>query len=86
VQINYVFGKSSSPHSFEAGAGITYVSKKLEIMNFYGDKRTQLFGTFSFMYRRQPINGGFSWWAGFTPLFGKHYIQAFGWLSVGYNF
>ena len=58
VQLNYVFGKGNSPNTFEAGAGFTYVSKKLNIMNFsdwYGiDRRTQVFGTFAFMYRRQP--------------------------------
>jgi hypothetical protein len=90
VQLNYIFGKGSSPHSLEVGAGLTYVSKKLNIMNFdsYGttDHRTQLFGTFSFMYRRQPANGGFSWRAGFTPLVGNGYIQAFAAASVGYNF
>ena len=50
------------------------------------DRRTQLFGTFSFMYRRQPVNGGFSWRIGFTPLIAKSYIHAFGAVSVGYNF
>ena len=90
AQLNYIFGKGNSPHAFEVGAGITYVSKKLNIMNFdsYGneDQRTQLFGTFCFMYRRQPVNGGFSWRIGFSPLVGKGYIQAFGGAGVGYNF
>jgi len=86
VQVNYIFGKENSPHSFEVGGGLTYVTKKLEIMNFYDEKETQLFGTFCFMYRRQPANGGFSWRIGFTPLVGKGYIQAFGGVSVGYNF
>lgn len=89
VQLNYIFGKENSAHTLEVGGGLTYVTKKLTIMNFdyYNkDRRTQLFGTFCFMYRRQPINGGFSWRAGFTPLVGKSYIQAFGAASVGYNF
>lgn len=89
VQLNYIFGKENSAHTLEVGGGLTYVTKKLTIMNFdyYNkDRRTQLFGTFCFMYRRQPINGGFSWRAGFTPLVGKNYIQAFGAASVGYNF
>jgi len=91
VQLNYIFGKENSNHTFEVGGGLTYVTKKLSIMNFdnyYGekDRRSQLFGTFSFMYRRQPANGGFSWRAGFTPLIAKDYIQAFGAVSVGYNF
>jgi len=86
VQVNYIFGKGTSPHTFEVGSGITYVSKKLEILNFYDDKQSNFFGTFSFMYRRQPVNGGFSWRAGFTPIFAKSYIQPFGAVSVGYNF
>lgn len=92
VQVNYIFGKSNSAHTLEVGAGLTYVSKKLNIMNFSDyyssstDRRSNLFGTFSFMYRRQPLNGGFSWRAGFTPIFAKSFIQPFGAVSVGYNF
>lgn len=86
LQINYIFGKENSPHTFEVGAGFTYVSKKLEVLNFYDDKLAKFFGTFSFMYRRQPKNGGFSWRAGFTPVIAKSYIQPFGALSLGYNF
>ena len=92
AQVNYIFGKQNSAHALEVGGGLTYVSKKLNIMNFSdyyssdSDRRSQLFGTFSFMYRRQPVNGGFSWRAGFTPLIAKDYIQPFGAVSVGYNF
>jgi hypothetical protein len=46
--------QGNSPHTLEVGAGMTYVGNKLEIMNFYNDKQSQLFGTFSFMYRRHP--------------------------------
>lgn len=86
VQLNYIFGKNNSPHTFEVGGGLTYVTKKLSILNYYDEDRTQLFGTFTFMYRRQPRNGGFSWRAGFTPLIGSGLIQPFGGVSVGYNF
>ena len=86
VQLNYIFGKPNSPHTFEVGAGVTYVGKELEIMNFYDDRESKLFGTFSFMYRRQPKDGGFTWRIGFTPLFAKGYIQAFGGAGLGYNF
>jgi len=86
VQLNYIFGKNNSPHAFEVGIGFTYVSTKLDIMNFYDNKKTNVFGTFAFMYRRQPVNGGFSWRAGFTPLFAKNYIQPFAAASIGYNF
>ena len=86
VQINYVFGKSDSPNTLEVGAGATYIGRKLEIFNFYDDKTTNLFGTVSFMYRRQPLKGGFTWRAGFTPLIAKGYIQPSGAVSVGYSF
>ncbi len=86
AQINYVFGKSDSPNTLEVGAGITYVGRKLEIFNFYDDKTSNFFGTASFMYRRQPLKGGFTWRAGFTPLIAKGYIQPSGAISVGYCF
>jgi hypothetical protein len=86
AQVNYVFGKGDSPHTFEVGAGITYVGKKLDIFNFYDDKKTNLFGSASFMYRRQPLKGGFTWRIGFTPLIAKGYIQPSGAVSVGYSF
>ncbi|MEI6948524.1 hypothetical protein V9K67_15120 [Paraflavisolibacter sp. H34] len=84
LQVNYVFGKAESPHTFEAGAGLTYIGKKLEFLDFYDDRSTQVLGTFCFMYRRQPVNGGFSWRVGFTPLVGKGYIQPLAAASVGY--
>lgn len=86
VQVNYIFGKDDSPHTFEVGAGISYVGRELEIFNFYEDKTSKWFGSASFMYRRQPLKGGFTWRAGFTPLFAKGYIQPTGGVSVGYCF
>lgn len=85
-QLNYLFGKLSSVHAFEVGLGITYVSKQLDIFNFYNEQKANLFGTASFMYRRMPVNGGFSWRIGFTPLVGAGNVQASGGVSVGYNF
>ena len=86
AQLNYVFGKENSPHTFEVGAGVTYAGKSLDIMNYYDERRSNVFGTFSFMYRRQPKNGGFSWRAGFTPLYAKNYVQPFAAVSIGYSF
>jgi hypothetical protein len=86
IQINYIFGKGNSPHTFEVGAGATIAGKKIEIFNFYDDKRSSFFGTASFMYRRQPATGGFTWRIGFTPIIAKGYIQPFGGAGVGYNF
>ena len=86
VQLNYIFGKGNSPHTFEVGGGVTYVGKKLEVLNFYEDKTSNFFGSFAFMYRRQPADGGFTWRIGFTPLVANGYIQPFGAAGVGYSF
>jgi hypothetical protein len=86
LQLNYVFGKGTSPHTFEVGAGLTIAGRKIDIFNFYGQDSSSVFGSASFMYRRQPVNGGFSWRIGFTPLIAKGYIQPTGGVSVGYNF
>ena len=86
-QLNYIFGKPNSPHTFEVGGGVTVLSKKVDVFNdYYNDEPTNLYATFSFMYRRQPKNGGFSWRIGFTPLISKGYIQPSGAVSLGYNF
>ncbi len=86
VQLNYLFGKPTSVNVFEVGIGATYIGKKLDILDYYQDESTQFLGTASFMYRRMPKDGGFSWRAGFTPLFANGFIQPFGAVSVGYNF
>ncbi len=86
VQVNYVFGKTSSPHTFEVGAGVTYVGKELELLDFNDDRSTQVLGTASFMYRRQPHDGGFTWRIGFTPLIASGFIQAFAGVGIGYSF
>lgn len=86
VQLNYVFGKPNSVNAFEVGAGITIAGRKLDVFDFYDETSTSIFGTASFMYRRLPKDGGFSWRAGFTPLIAKGYIQPMVGASVGYNF
>ena len=86
VQINYIFGKPVSVHTFEVGAGITYVGKELDIFNNSDDNKSNLYGTASFMYRRQPKDGGFMWRIGFTPLIAAGYIQPSGAVGVGYSF
>ncbi|HRD58272.1 MAG TPA: hypothetical protein PK504_09500 [Ferruginibacter sp.] len=86
VQLNYLFGKPNSVNAFEVGFGITYIGKKLDIMDYYENEATQVFGTASFMYRRMPKDGGFSWRIGFTPLIANGIVQPFGAVSVGYNF
>ena len=69
VGLNYVFGKSSSLDALEIGAGVTFLSRKVETF-FYdsSDKKpNRAFGFFTFMYRRAPEGSGFSWRVGVTP-------------------
>ena len=88
IQINYILGKPSSVSALEIGAGVTIAGKKLNIFDdFYStNKGSSVFGTASFMYRRMPKDGGFSWRVGFSPIFTGGYIQPSGAVSVGYNF
>jgi hypothetical protein len=86
IQLNYLFGKPNSVSAFEVGAGVTFTGKKLDIFGYRDTKKTNLYGTASFMYRRMPKDGGFSWRIGFTPIIGNGYIQASGGVSIGYNF
>ena len=85
-QVNYIFGKPNSVHSFEVGAGATFVGKKIDIFSYSDTTKRSVFGTASFMYRRQPSEGGFSWRIGFTPIIVGSYVQASGGASIGYNF
>ncbi|RYF91776.1 MAG: hypothetical protein EOO03_00550 [Chitinophagaceae bacterium] len=86
LQLNYVFGKPNSVHTFEVGAGATITGKKIDVFGFDDDEPSSLYGTASFMYRRQPKDGGFSWRLGFTPIVTSGYVQPSAAVSVGYNF
>ena len=71
----------------EVGAGATYVGKYSDFFNDERDPRkSRIIGTTSFMYRRIPTNGGFSWRVGFTPVISNSLIQFSGAASVGFNF
>lgn len=87
VGINYIFGKPASPNMFEVGAGLTVLSRKASILNYNDYTEGNLIGHFSFMYRRQPIDGGFSWRIGFTPVLNTDGdIYPFGAIGLGYTF
>ncbi len=69
--INYILGKKSSPHSFEMGAGITFLTRKVDLYNYDDEyKPGYVIGHTTFMYRRKPLDGGFTWRIGFTPIIG----------------
>lgn len=85
VQVNYLAGRNGN--YFEVGAGITYSNGR-----FWGIDDSRLFGTTTFGYRHQPVNGGFLFRAGLTPIFtvndndGPFFIPYFAGISLGYAF
>jgi hypothetical protein len=87
VGINYLFGKPASPNMFEVGAGFTLLSKKAAILSYNDYNEGNLMGHFEFMYRRQPVEGGFSWRIGFTPVINTDGdIFPFAAVGLGYAF
>lgn len=82
AQINWLLGKG--PNYFEVGAGATYLSGDGDFLN---DEFDQLIGTLTFGYRRQPLDGGFTWKISLTPLFAEGvFWPYFGGVGVGYSF
>lgn len=86
LQVNYLFGKGTNAHTFEVGAGLTFLSKGINLFSYSTGSRSSVLGTFSFMYRRQPAEGGFTWRIGFVPIIGDGFIQPSAGAGVGYNF
>ena len=83
IGINYLIGKDSKNY-FELGAGVTpvFTSEELDADNF-----TETFGHILFGYRLQPLNGGFTFRAFISPVFGDGYfIPYYGGVSFGYKF
>lgn len=88
IGINYLFGKETSPHTFEVGAGTTFLFKETSLLNYNSnEKNGRLMGFANFMYRRQPVGGGFAWRIGFSPLINTAGdIVPFAAAGLGYGF
>jgi hypothetical protein len=92
VGLNYLLGRNGN--YFEVGAGVTYVGLSSNNgdafvsigNNDLTNKTSFLFTTISFGYRRQPINGGFNFRGGFTPVFVEGQSGIAPYISLGYNF
>ena len=87
IGINYLLGKDSKNY-FEIGGGVTptFVSD-----DFIGDDDdgnfSATFGHLLFGYRMQPLNGGFTFRAFISPVFGEGgFIPYYGGVSFGYKF
>ena len=70
VGFNYLFGKRNSSAIFEVGGGVTFLTRKVSLFYYDVEKPGNLIGFATFMYRRMPVNGGFMFRIGFTPVIG----------------
>lgn len=80
VMVNYLLGKDGK--YFEIGGGVTYVAGSADFGDGFEDT---VIGTLSFQYRRQPVDGGFMWKIGFTPILASGtFIPYWPGVSIGY--
>lgn len=92
VVLNYLLGKKGN--YFELGAGATFVnvssdadSDSDDVLFLDGGNESSVLGTLNFGYRRQPVDGGFTFRAGFSPVFGQgSFIPYWPYIGFGYSF
>lgn len=87
IQINYLLGKDNKNY-FEFGGGVTPVIISGDLIDDDGNDRfTGTFGHLTFGYRMQPLNGGFTFRAFISPVFGEGgFLPYYGGVSFGYKF
>lgn len=84
VGLNYLISKDNR-NFFEVGAGVTPVFSSGEFED--GENFSSTFGHVSIGYRMQPADGGFTFRAFISPVFGNgFFIPYFGGVSFGYSF
>jgi len=87
ISLNYLLGKGNKFLEVGLGATFTALSAQSGDFLFDDDSGSGLIGTMSFAYRLQPVDSGFSFRAGITPIFNKdNFIPYFGGISLGYTF
>lgn len=92
VQLNYLMGKGG--HYFEMGIGASYVRNSYDTYYWtanaeYTDRTvdSKALGSLIFGYRKQPVDGGFNFRAGLSPiLFDGNFIPYLPYVSFGYSF
>ncbi|MDH3650441.1 MAG: hypothetical protein OEQ53_12215 [Saprospiraceae bacterium] len=81
LMANHLLGKDGK--YFEVGAGITYLSATAD---FFDDNVSDIVGTLSFMYRSQPIDSGFMWKIGLTPVLASGvFVPWWPGIAIGYT-
>ena len=88
VGLNYLLGKNGN--YFEVGAGATFLSVKEDENKhgeflFIGGEESTVVGTLVFGYRRQPVEGGFTFRAGVSPIIGGGDFIPW-WPHVGFGY
>jgi hypothetical protein len=85
IGVNYLLGKDDK-HYFELGGGFTPTFASGDDVDDDG-KFTTTFGHLMFGYRLAPAEGGFTFRAFISPVFGKgFFIPYYGGVSFGYKF
>lgn len=82
--LNYLLGKGKN--FFEVGAGFTYITFSDSGDEFLSADHDGVLGNLTFGYRLQPLNGGFSFRGGFSPLYGYGSFLPWIGFSFGYAF
>ncbi|MDR1676634.1 MAG: hypothetical protein LBR86_09230 [Tannerella sp.] len=68
--LNYIFGKKHSSRTFEVGGGVALLTRKVSLYCYDYEKPGHCIGYMQFMFRRVPVDGGFTFRIGFTPIIG----------------
>jgi len=86
IQGNVLLGKKGK--YFEIGLGATFISTKGDDNDFISfEDASSVIGTMTFGYRYQPVDGGFNFRGGLTPVFDSHnFVPYFAGISLGYTF
>lgn len=98
VQVNYLFGKDGK--YFEVGGGASYVERinrndygtydpngNLVVPHGARESRSEIMGSLTFGYRKQPLDGGFTFRTGLSPIiYDREFIPYLPYISFGYSF
>jgi len=90
IMLNYLLGKHGK--YFEMGVGATFVNFDSNKANNSNNEilfveSSGVYGNMVFGYRKQPVDGGFMFRAGISPIFNaNNFLPYYGYISLGYSF
>lgn len=83
IGINHLVGNNKKGRFFETGINFTNVSAKY---NYSNNRYDESLISLTLGYRSQPVNGGFCFRGGITPIFIEGIPIPYPYLSFGFNF